>query len=233
MLRAYALETGSMWDETINAVLFSFRTAIHSGTNTSPDQLLFGQKLRTPLDAEIDAYIHEHRISPTNPYFTFHHIEALSRSRDLARVFMERAKRLYEEEYNSKHKRIHFNVVDEVCMQEKKHSNKLTPAWKGPYKVHARVSENMYLLHDTQGKPHPHPIDVKMLKRVVINTRDMDVSAPSDLMDTFSSSQSVAVPASSYAVPVSVVPPAMLRDIPSSYSVSQYGSCSSTGRAGI
>jgi hypothetical protein len=89
MIRAYAIETGRTWDETLGAILFAYRNAMHSSAQASPALLLYGKILRSPLDAELDLHLHQFRRT-FDPDFVFQHAEALARARDQARQRMGR-----------------------------------------------------------------------------------------------------------------------------------------------
>jgi hypothetical protein len=81
MLRAFATESGRTWDEFVNAVLFVYRTTVHTGINNSPDMLVYGLHLRTPLDAAIDRFLQSSTSSVHDADFLSLHATALKRAR--------------------------------------------------------------------------------------------------------------------------------------------------------
>ena len=65
MARAFAVETGTKWDEHVGAVLFAYGSAMHSTSRASPANMLFTRELCSALDAELDPlYIEHYRIAP-------------------------------------------------------------------------------------------------------------------------------------------------------------------------
>ena len=195
MLRAYSVDTGQLWDETMNAVLFAYRTSFHFGTNTSPDLLVYGQSLRVPLDVELHHYLRERDLSPTDPSFIFSHAQALARAREQARLYMDRYKAKYEAQYNSRRRTVTFNVGDLVWMQTPQRNNKLSPKWSGPFRIYGRPSENAYLLHTSNGEVLPSPVSVEHLKLAhfdlsAIDHSSFDVPPVSSPSESYSSSSS-------------------------------------------
>ena len=174
MIRVYAMETGALWDETISAILFAYRTSFHSGVNTSPDMLVYGINLRLPLDQELDQLIHQQQLSPTSSTFIFRHAQALSRARNQARKHMERMKIDYEQRYNQLHRCVTYNVGDFVWFTNENRSNKLQPRWIGPYRIYEKPSANTYLIHDASGRPRPSPVSVQSLKPLIMDQSQLD-----------------------------------------------------------
>ena len=136
MLRAYSVDTGQLWDETMNAVLFAYRTSFHLGINTSPDLLVYGQSLRVPLYVELYRYLRENDICHIDPSFIFSHAQALYRARNQARLFMHKYKAQYESQYNARHRTAVFNVGDIVWLQTPHRHDKLSPKWSGPFRIY-------------------------------------------------------------------------------------------------
>jgi hypothetical protein len=85
---------------------------------------------------------------------------------------MEKYQADYVQRYNDTHRDVSFLPGDLVWMQHMHRANKMAPKWLGPYRVHARVSNTDYLIHNLKGVPHPHPMNVQHLKRVVLLPSD-------------------------------------------------------------
>lgn len=173
MLRAFASETGRLWDENCNAILFAYRITMHTGANNSPDMLVFGQHLRTPLDVDLEKYIQQKQFSPLSPDFLFRHAQALWQARELARRYMETYQMKYAARYNETHRLLNFDIGDIVWLEVSHRAHKFAPKWIGPYKVHGKASDNMYFIHDVAGVPHPSPVHIQHLKRAVFIPTDI------------------------------------------------------------
>ena len=188
MLRAFSIESGKLWDEYINACLFAYRTSIHSSTNTSPDMLVYGQALRIPLDIELNHILHQEHRSPTDSSFVFTHALALERAREQARQYMDRYKQKYEAAYNSKLRPRSFDIGDLVWAKTESHDDKLTPLWRGPFRVFAKPSENSYLLQDESGSSLPSPLPIHELKPARLDSSLPESSSTDSISDSDSES---------------------------------------------
>jgi transposase InsO family protein len=168
MIRSYALETGSLWDECIPAVLFAYRTSFHSTLNTSPDVVTFGFPLRLPIDVQIESYLRSHKASSsTAPSYLFDQNKALLLARDLARAQIEKNKLEYEDRYNQSHRSLSFNIGDFVWFLDPSRTHKFSPRWIGPYRIYGKPSATQYQISDSTGKPRPNPVDIRHLKPLV------------------------------------------------------------------
>ena len=56
MLRKFVLDTGADWDEWLPYLLFAYREVPQSSTGFSPFELLYGRKVRGPLDVLKEAW---------------------------------------------------------------------------------------------------------------------------------------------------------------------------------
>ena len=173
MARAFAIETGTTWDEHIGAILFAYRSAMHSSTHASPANLLFGRELRSPLDAELDLYLKNYRTAPYDTDFLFKHAEALQRAREIARRHMEQTAIKLAGGYNAKRKLVRYQPGDVVWLENMQRQNKFTPRWIGPYRVSEEVHPGTYRIYDAKGHVHGSPITAEHLKRAVF---DLDLS---------------------------------------------------------
>ena len=50
MIRAYSAENPYNWDQRIQLLLYAYRSVPQDSTGFSPSELLFGRKVRGPLD---------------------------------------------------------------------------------------------------------------------------------------------------------------------------------------
>ena len=167
MVRAFAIETGTTWDEHVVAVLFAYRFAMHSSAQAYLADFLFGKELRPPLDAERDLYLDRYRMAPYESDFLFQHAEALARARDTARLAMEKAALRSAERYNSGRKLVEYNPGDVVWLENMKLANKFTPRWLGPYRISRWTPQRNLRSLWCERCHHEAPITSEHLKRAV------------------------------------------------------------------
>ena len=103
-------------------------------------------------------------LSHSDPFFIFTHAQALALALAQAREYMEQNKNNYEAKYNNKHRAVFFKIGDIVWLEVPYPGNMLANQWSDPYRVYARPSETMYLIHDAEGKTVEDSVSVQHLK---------------------------------------------------------------------
>lgn len=122
------------WDEYIEFAMFSYNSTIHLSTNYSPYELLFGHKNYLP-----SSIVQE----PTFSYTYDDYIKSLQYKLNTAfKVAKENiisSKTRSKESYDRKCNSVKFRVNDLVCIYNKSVkanlSKKLSPNFRGPYKI--------------------------------------------------------------------------------------------------
>ena len=212
MIRAFATETGTRWDEHLGAAMFAYRNAIHSTTHFSPAQLLFGYTLHTPLDAEMDRYLRLHKKDAYDTDFIFSHAQALERSREIARRFMEKQAWTSAQEFNAHHRLVQFNNGEIVWLKNHHRANKFAPFWVGPFRINQVNRNGSYHLIDVTGNQHPSPVNAADLKRAIYDKdRSFEdqflLEAGSGLVEPESSSSTSSSSSSSFFSTITPNPP--------------------------
>ena len=87
---------------------------------------------------------------------------------------MEIYKNDYETRYNLQHRPVSYNIGDIVWLEVSALNNKIAQDWSGPFRIYARPSETVYLIHDAEGKPHDAPVSVRHLKPVRLPDMSFD-----------------------------------------------------------
>lgn len=133
-LKHYVNEDQTNWDKWIDFAMFSYNTSVHTSTQFTPFELIFGFKANLP-----SSIIKE----PEFKYFYDTYLDELvlklRKSRDIARNKLIDSKEYNKQIYDKKCKNIDFKVGDTVYLSNNAikigKSRKLAPYWLGPYKV--------------------------------------------------------------------------------------------------
>ena len=155
MLKTYANENQTDWDQYLELVLFAYRTSYQSSLRSTPFGMLYGREARLPLDT---VWLEEEE-PPYDPTDYRHRLGwAMALRRDWARRCMEKVQKRREREQSGaeprklrKPKARVFKVGDEVMMHTKPKSKdditaSFSHAWRGPFTVMKRLGLHVYQL---------------------------------------------------------------------------------------
>jgi hypothetical protein len=145
MLRACALDYGSSWDENLPYAKFSYNNSFQSSIKTSPFEVLYGRKCRTPL---LWDGVGERQTF--GPDLIKDAEEKVKLIRDMLKIAQSRQKSYAD----SKRKEVTYEVGDRAYLRVSPlHGikrfgikGKLAPLFIGPYKILARKGEVAYKL---------------------------------------------------------------------------------------
>ena len=168
MLRSLVDEHQSDWDELLPYVLMAYRSVEQESTGFSPNYLMFGREVRTPLDIafEMPSQIKD---IPLQQW-----VWDLKEKMEMAHTFVR------ENSFGSmlRQKSFHdtklswntFSPGDEVYVYFPRYavgkSPKLTQFWKGPYRVKDKWSDVSYRVNcGPYGKPQVIHVDRMRPKR--------------------------------------------------------------------
>ena len=168
MLKSYINNHQSDWDEHLPFLTMAYRSAEHETTGFSPNYLMLGREVSTPLDImyEMPSSI---RSIPENQWawaLKEKLEEAYSCVRNHVPGAMLRQKSLHDLKLSWQK----FNKDDEVYVYFPRYlpgqSPKLTNRWKGPFKILEKCTDVTFKVNCGQrGKPQVIHIDRMRLKR--------------------------------------------------------------------
>lgn len=141
MLSHYVNKNQSDWDELLPMINMAYNSQVHETTGFTPYELVYGKKMRTPLESDL-------RITEDTEIFS-DYVEdlrqRLSEFKDLALANQGKAQSAQKRQYDKTAKETEYKKGDKVYLYtpqiKKGRVKKLSRLWKGPYKVVDVVSK--------------------------------------------------------------------------------------------
>ena len=142
MLRAYVNANRDDWDDALPFVMMAYRSTEHESTGCSPNLLMYGREVETPLDVQYVPAPHVEAPVTCHIEYSSWLVAVLRRAHEFARRALgkaaERQKRNYDHGVSSRQ----FKAGDWVYLRDFVSSHtKLGFNWKGPYLVLGRRSD--------------------------------------------------------------------------------------------
>ena len=142
MLKKFTSKNQTDWDEYLPYLLFAYREVPQESTGLSPFELLFGRKVRGPLDVLRECWTNEEAGDvPVIPY-VLEMQKRLQEMTKLAQDNLQKAQQKQKECYDQKALGTGESLVvgDEVLVLLPARKNKLQLEWAGPYKITWKIS---------------------------------------------------------------------------------------------
>lgn len=146
MLSAYVGENHRDWDESIPFVMMAYRASQHESTGYSPNMLMLGREVTTPLDIMYDmpsswkevprsewVWIMQDRMERAHAFVRRHAEGAMFRQKHYHDMKMS-----YEKFKEGENVYVYFLQRKVGC------SPKFTSYWRGPFKILTKLSEVLY-----------------------------------------------------------------------------------------
>ena len=175
MLRTFS-DACKDWERFLPHLLFAYREVPQESTGFSPFELLYGRRVRGPLDLIRGHWEGEteREGTPIVPYV----LELRDRMEQLSLMVREnlqaaqgRQKRWYD---RGARQRI-FQVGQKVLVLKPVKTDKMQASWQGPYKVVAQVCDTTYVIASCADERIQRTFHVNMLKEY--QERQEDVAA--------------------------------------------------------
>ncbi|PIK36770.1 hypothetical protein BSL78_26396 [Apostichopus japonicus] len=146
MLRAFVTQQPESWDRYIPYLLFAYREVPQSSTGFSPFELLYGRKVKGPLDV-----LKEEICNPEgqcrNENILEYVLDMRNRMRELTAMVQENlaaAQGQQKEWYDRTARSRCYGVGQQVLVFLPTASGKLQAEWQGPYPITNKISDTDY-----------------------------------------------------------------------------------------
>ena len=146
MLTAYVSTNQRDWDDQLPYVTVAYRSAEHETTGMSPNMLMFGRKVSTPLDLMFEL---PQLIKPIpNNQWVWELRDRIESAHNIVRQNTQQSMHRQKRIRDSRTTYETFNTGDQVFVyfpvKKIGTSAKLTPFWRGPYQITGKLSEILY-----------------------------------------------------------------------------------------
>jgi transposase InsO family protein len=148
-LASFVNESTLDWEVYIPALMFSYNTSYHSTIMTTPFELLYGMKARTPSFPGSDLQKLHYGES-----FAAERIQILQNARKIAKQNIDEKQIIYKEQYDKSSAPHEFVIGDLVLYTETNflgRNQKLSPKWLGPAEI-VQLTETNATLKLKNGK---------------------------------------------------------------------------------
>ena len=146
MLRKLCAEQPREWDRYLPALLFAYREVPQESLRFSPFELLYGRKVRGPIQILKQAWTDEEIQTEARDVaeYVADLKGRLEQTCTLARQHLEKAAARHERNFNKKTVRRDFEIGSQVFILLPEKHNKLEVAWRGPFEVVEKISDCNY-----------------------------------------------------------------------------------------
>ncbi len=144
MLKKFTNRNATDWDEYLPYLLFAYREAPQESTGFSPFEMLYGHRVRGPLDILREGWTDEK--AEEVPAIT-HVVTMRNRLSEMAKLAQDNLKQAQGRQkryYDSGARLRSVEQGGEVLVLLPMQTNKLKLEWRGPYKVTRKVTDVDY-----------------------------------------------------------------------------------------
>ncbi|XP_073412006.1 uncharacterized protein [Dendrobates tinctorius] len=153
------------WEKLLPHLLFAYWEVPQESTGFSPFELVYGRRVRGPLDLVLEHWEGEGLIEgvPIVPYV----LELRDRLQELTQVVREnlqatqRCQRVW---YDRRARECTLEIGQKVLVLEPTKQNKFQAAWQGPYQVVGKIADTTYNVSDCDDPRVIRMFHVNMLK---------------------------------------------------------------------
>jgi len=146
MISAFVDENHKDWDSQLPYVMMAYRSSEHETTGMSPNRLMLGREVSTPLDIMYELPALEKQI-PDNQW-VWEMQDRMERAHTFVRKHteqeMQRQKQLHDRHVSYEQFEKDESVLVYFPVRKVGTSSKFTSFWKGPFKIISRVSDVLY-----------------------------------------------------------------------------------------
>ena len=185
MLSNFVNENHTDWDEHLPYVMMAYRSTIHETTGFSPNSLMLGREVCTPLDIMYDVPS-AIKPMPRNEW-VWQLQERLENAHKIVRTNTQQAMIRQKHYHDKKLNWAQFNENDEVYVYfprtKSGQSPKFTSYWRGPFRIIKKMSDVTYMVNcGIRGSNQVIHVDRMRLKRsqLLVGETPAGVQEPRD-----------------------------------------------------
>jgi transposase InsO family protein len=147
LLAKMAVENPNEWDLKLPFAMAAYRSTPHSTTGETPNRLMLGREVTTPLRLLAPAAPDEEKKQPWIESLHENFAEAHSRVQDQ----IEKSQRIQKQSYDSRAKFRSYEIGQKVYIIDARprrgFPRKLNPwRWRGPYEIRQKLSSAVYVI---------------------------------------------------------------------------------------
>ena len=165
MLRKFVSRNQKDWDDYLPYLLFAYREVPQESTGFSPFELLYGRRVRGPLDVLRESWTGCAAEETTAIAHVVEMRNRLEEMSELVKTNLEKAQQKQKAVYDRGAKPRSFEVGDEVLVLLPMQQNRLKLEWVGPYLVTRRVSPVDYEVEVSGRRFGKKVYHINLLKR--------------------------------------------------------------------
>ena len=154
MVIAYLEQEEENWDLHLSCLGAAYRSTVHESTHFTPNRLMLGREVRTPIDIMFGS-------DTTEPYPSYGQYvqevkERMEHVHDLARKYSQGAVKRQKDHYDVKAKVHTYEIGDLVWYERASTQTHITPKlrvpYEGPYMIRRKLGPFNYELYLKKGK---------------------------------------------------------------------------------
>ena len=165
MLKKFNNTRGSDWDEYLPYLLFAYREVPQESTGFSPFELLYGRKVRGPLDVLREEWTGEHRSTQSVGQHLMDIQKRLAEMSILVTDNMQQAQAKQKTYYDQRAKIRKFEGGDEVLVLLSRAGNPLKLEWAGPYRIIRQISPVNYIVETPGRRRETKTVHINLMKK--------------------------------------------------------------------
>ncbi|XP_041439585.1 uncharacterized protein LOC121400486 [Xenopus laevis] len=165
MLRTFVESGEKDWERYLPHLLFAYREVPQESTGFSPFELLYGRRVRGPLDLLCEYWegAPQSQEVPVIPY-VLKFRQRLEQMISLAHNHLSAAQQRQKVWYDRKARERRFVEGDKVLLLVPTRHDKLQAAWEGPYVVTHKLHDTTYVVTPPDDPSHYKTIHINMMK---------------------------------------------------------------------
>jgi transposase InsO family protein len=177
LLKKVTAERPKDWHRYLTPLMFAVRDTPQDSTGFTPFELLYGRSVRTPMTMLKELWSGE--VDDPESKTSFEYVvdlrQRLEETCNLAKEELGKVQTRNQKYYNRKARDRKLRIGDSVLLLLPTEHNKLTLAWRGPYKVVETVGNVDYRVEIAPGKVKTYHIN--MLKQYFHRNKQNEITA--------------------------------------------------------